>query len=207
MKSLQARTVKSSKMNRNKRLNVGSLVRATMLSMQERKAFSTQISGVIVSPSGLMINLTNGIVEGADINQRSGTTIRIVRMHFRHSFAASANDQSARFILFRDNMNAGTTPSISDVLPTSGYLSHFSDVREIQQKRYTILYDKTVDVSNTGPSRISNKAEIRYNSNVYYNAPTAVVGANGKGAVFLLVIGSFNTGVYDYDWQCEFTDS
>lgn len=187
--------------------SVANLVRNAMLQMQEHKALSVQASGVIISSTGTVINLTNSIVEGVDINQRSGTTIRIFRMHFRFAMQMNTDDQSGRFIIFRDNMNTGTTPTVTDILPTTGYLSHFSDTREVQQKRYTIILDRISDVSIGGPSRITKVADIKYVGNVYYNAATAVAAANGKGALFLLVIGSRSTGLYDYDWQCEFTDS
>lgn len=193
--------------NVNRRRSVAKLVSDALLQRQEHKAYSTQVSGANISATGAIVNLSNGIIEGVDINQRTGTTIRIFRMHFRYAFNMNTNDQSARFIIFRDNMNTGTTPNVTDVLPTAGYLSHFSDVRQVQQRRYTILFDDTVDVSIAGPSRVSKKANIKFVGNVYYNGTTAIATANGKGAVFLLVIGNVSTGLFDYDWQCEFTDA
>jgi len=186
---------------------VQAIVRRTLASVQERKAYSTQVTGATISSTGAIVALTNGIVEGDDINMRNGTTIYIKRMHFRHAFNVNSSDQSARFIIFRDKMNTGTLPTVAQILPTTGYLSHYSDTRMIQQKRYSILYDKTVDVSVTGPSRVSDKQEINFQGKVMYNGTTTGAGNDGKGAIYLCVIGSLNNGIYDYDWQCEYTDA
>jgi len=178
-----------------------------LLSRQERKVASTQASGVGISSSGTIISLTTGIAEGNEVNTRTGTTLRVIQQHFRFIFRAITNDQSARFIIFRDMFNTGTTPTVTEVLPTTGILSHFSDVREVQQKRYQILLDRIVDVSLEGPSIKTNVANIKKQGMVYYNGPTAVAASNGRGAIFLLVIGSLSTGTFDYDWQGVFTDS
>jgi ribosomal protein S8 len=197
----------NSRKNSVRKPSVASLVRAAMLTMQEHKVRSTQASGTTISSSGAIIPLTNGIVEGDDVNMRSGTTIKMLQQHFRYAFNMTSSDQSARFIIFADMINTGVQPTVTEVLPTTGYLSHYSDVRQLQQKRFKILLDDTIDCSVNGPSRLSKKAEIKWKGQVFYNAATAVTTANGKGALFLLVIGSLNTGVYDYDWQCVYTDS
>lgn len=196
--------------NRPDRLSAGILARHFQRFMerrQEKKVYSTQLSGATVSPTGFVISLSTFVVEGADINQRSGTTIRALHQTFKYTLSTSTVSQSARFIIFRDLFNTGTTPTVTEVLPTTGMLSHFSDTREIQQRRYHILLDKIVDVSIAGDAIKTNRAEIGFKGNVQYNGSTAVATANGRGAIFLLVIGNSNTAVYDYDWQLHYTDS
>lgn len=187
--------------------SVAALVRSAMLEMQEHKVRSVQQSSVVISSAGAVINLTNGIVEGDDVNMRSGTTIKMLKQHFRFAFNVVGIDQSARFIIFADMLNQGTTPTVTEVLPTTGYLSHYSDIRQIQQKRFKILLDSTLDVSVAGPSRVTRRGDINYKGKVYYNGTTAIASANGLGSIFLLVIGSLSTGTYDYDWQGVYTDS
>lgn len=178
-----------------------------ILKRQEHKVFSTQVSGASISTAGAIVPLTTAIIEGDDINMRSGTTIRMLHQTFKFTSVAITDSQSMRFIIFRDLFNTGTFPTVTDVLPTTGILSHFSDTREIQQKRYHILLDKIVDVSLNGEAVKTNRAEMNFRGNVNYNAATNVTAANGRGATFLLIIGDKNTGVYNYDWQCVYTDS
>lgn len=195
------------RMRVKRKVSVQTLISRALETRQERKVSSTQASGVGISSAGTVINLTNSIIEGNDINQRSGTTIRVTRQAFRMIFRAITNDQSARFIIFRDLFNTGTTPTVTEVLPTTGILSHFSDTREIQQRRYHILLDRMIDCSVAGPSILSDSAILNFKGNVYYNGSTAVASANGRGAIFLLVIGSLSTGTYDYDWQGTYSDA
>jgi len=186
---------------------VSTIVRQVLRSNQEHKAYSTQVSGANTNTAGAIVSLSNGIIEGVDINQRSGTTIRAIKMHFRFTFQYNGGDQSLRFLIFRDMFNTGTTPTTTEILPTTGFLSHFSDTRMVQQRRYQVLYDKTVDVSINGPSRVTRRFDLDLNKVIYYNGSTAISTANGRGGIFMCVIGSTNVGVYDYDWQLVYTDS
>lgn len=198
---------KSRMTQRKNTKNIDQAVRRALLRVAEKKVFSTQAANTTIASTGTVINLSNGIVEGDDVNMRSGTTITVTKQLLRFNFQAAVTTQSARVILFADTMNAGTTPSISEVIPTSGYLSHYSDVREIQQKRYVIFWDTIIDCSLTGNTTLTKKCTIRRPHKVMYNGTTAVAASNGKGAIFLLVIGSASTGDFDYDWQAVYNDS
>lgn len=191
----------------NKRKNIDQAVRRALMRVAEPKVFSTQAANTTIASTGVVINLSNGIVEGDDINMRSGTRITIMKQTLRFNFQAAVTTQSARVILFADMMNTGTTPTISDVIPTAGYLSHYSDVREIQQKRYVILWDTIIDCSLTGNTTLTKKKVVNRPCQVSYNGTTAVAASNGKGTVCLLVIGSASTGDFDYDWQAVYNDS
>lgn len=187
--------------------NIDRAVQRALFRIAEPKVYSTQAANTTIASTGTVINLSNGIVEGDDISNRSGTTITILKQTLRFNFQAAVTTQSARVVLFRDLMNVGTTPSISEVLPTSGYLSHYSDVRMLQQKRYDILWDTIIDCSLTGETTKTKKSVVRRPCRVMYNGSTGVAASNGKGAVFLLVIGSASTGDFDYDWQAVYNDS
>jgi hypothetical protein len=190
-----------------KNSSIDKAVRRALFRVAEKKVYSTQAANTTIASTGTVINLSNGIVEGDDINMRSGTTLTVTKQTLRFNFQASVATQSARVILFRDMMNTGTTPSISEVLPTSGYLSHYSDVREIQQRRYQILWDTVFDCSLTGNTTTTKLKVVNRPCRVMYNGTTAVAASNGKGAIFLLVIGSASTGDFDYDWQAVYNDS
>jgi hypothetical protein len=187
--------------------NIDSAVRRALLRVAEHKAFSTSVLNTTIASTGTVINLTNGIIEGDDVNQRSGTTLTVIKQHLRFNFEASVTTQSARFILFRDTMNTGTTPTVAEVLPATTFISQYSDVREIQQKRYDIMMDTVLDCSIAGEATKTRMKSFTKKCKVYYNGTTAIAAANGKGAIFLLVIGSASTGTFDYNWQAVYNDS
>jgi len=182
-------------------------IRAVMEAEAEDKVNSLiQVSNT-VSNSGFVYSISNNIVEGDDVFQRAGTKITLKEIRIYYRCFAVTTSQTFRFILFHDLFNQGTTTVVTDVLPAASYLSQFSDVRQIQQKRFIIVDDWHAD-SNLGSNLIiSHVKNIKVHRGVYYNAATAVPGANGSGALFLLVIGSSSTGTFDYRVQMIFNDS
>lgn len=200
-----------SKMNNQQRPNprkvTASQVKSILEGIAEKKVLSVAQTTQTISSSGTVINLTNSIVEGDDIYNRSGTKVKILSQLIRFRFSAVSTNQSARFLLVKDNINTGTTPTVIDILPTASWQSHYSDVRTIQQNRFTILHDETLDVSINGEAVKSVYKRFTRKYPVFYNGATAVSSSNGKGATFLVVIGSSSTGIFDYDWQGVFNDS
>jgi len=182
-------------------------VKSMIVGLTEPKINSVQASGTTISSSGTVINVSNNIVEGDTVSNRSGEKITILTMNFKFRFLAVTNDQSARFVLFRDLQNNGTTPTVTEVLPTTGLLSHYSDIRYHQQHRFSVIFDKIIDCSVQGPSVQTLSSQITRRMPVYYNGISTGSTSNGKGATFLLVIGSLSTGVFDYDIQTVYNDS
>jgi len=182
-------------------------VKQIVLGVTEPKVYSTQTSGNITATGGSLFNFTNGIVEGDDINMRSGTKIEVRSISFRIRGIATASNVSIRFVLFSDMMNTGTFPTTAQILPTAGIMSHYSDVRQKQQHRYRILHDEMLDCSSGGPAIKHSFIELSRNFPIYYNGPTAVAASEGKGAVSLLVIADTNLGNFDYDFQIVYNDS
>lgn len=201
--SKKAKQTKKSK----KAGNVARLVREYMLSIAEDKVNSLNVVGTTSSTAGIIYNISNNIVQGDNIFERTGTKIYLTKFHIYYRCFAITNPQSFRFILFRDMFNQGTTVTVTDVLPTGTWLSQYSDVRQIQQKRFEILDDWVVDSNTQGEVIRSRNRTLKGRWPVLYNGATAVATANGKGTVFLLVIGSAITGAYDWRIQMEFNDS
>jgi len=183
------------------------IARRVLMNTAEKKVKSINASGANTGVAGTVINLTNGIVEGDDIFDRSGTKIFVSKIEARFRATAVINSQTTRFIIFRDLFNQGTTPAVSDVLPVATVTSHYSDTRYVQQKRIVILDDWVVDVNIAGEAVKTRKFGRQNAGAVYYNGATAVAGSNGKGSIFLLVIGTAATGTYDYDITMVFNDS
>jgi len=182
-------------------------VRAVMEAEAETKVNSLiQVSNT-VSNAGFVYPLSNNIVEGSDVFQRDGTkiTLREIRIYYR-CFAV-ATSQTFRFILFYDQFNQGTTPAVVDVIPAASYISQYSDVRILQQKRFVIVDDWHADSNLSSDLIISHIRSIKTHKSIFYNGATAVPGSNGSGSLFLLVIGSSSTGAFDYRVQMLYNDS
>jgi len=182
-------------------------IRAIMEAEAETKVNSLiQVSNT-VSNAGFVYPVSNNIVEGSDVFQRDGTkiTLREIRIYYR-CFAVTTS-QTLRFILFHDQFNQGTTPAVVDVLPAASYISQYSDVRILQQKRFIIVDDWHADSNLLSNLIISHVRSIKSHRGIFYNGATAVPGSNGLGALFLLVIGSSSTGTFDYRVQMMYNDS
>ena len=186
---------------------IASIARKVFEKRVEKKVFSTQANSATSATTGTVINLTNGIIEGDDLTQRSGTVIRLARLRMLYRGTAVTTSSSLRFILFRDMFNQGTTPTVIELLPAANLTSQYSDVREIQQHRFHIIHDHMMDINVNGRTIVTKQFDLNIEGKVYYNGTTAVATANGRGSLFLLVIGATNNSVYDVTAQVVFTDA
>jgi hypothetical protein len=180
-------------------------VKAMMLSRVELKRFPLISNTNTNATAGIVNNLTNGIIQGDDINQRSGDQVRIFKHTLRVRATAITVSQTFRFIWFKDNTNRGTTPTVTEVLNSANHMSQYNPA-PMQQHRFTILKDFVLNCSLTGES-IKERIVTLPGHLVNYNGQTAVAGANGPGAVFLLVIGDSLVGLYDFAYEAVYTDA
>jgi len=192
--------------NKSQTKSTLAIVKSYMSNTLERKVYSTSVTGTAITTAGVVIPISNGIIEGDDIANRQGTVINLVRarMLFRADATASS---SVRFVLFRDMHNLQGFPTTSTLLPTGTWISQYSDVREMQQHRFKIIKDLTMDLCIAGQDVITKQFDIPLKGKVMFNGATAVVGSEGPGAVYLLVIGSAVSSSYDYTVQLIFTDA
>jgi len=187
--------------------NMAAIARNVLASQIENKVSSISAIGTAIVTTGNMINVTNNIIQGDDISQRSGTAIKLKRFRLLFRGTASATSASVRFILLRDMFNQGTTPAVSNILPATNWISQYADTREMQQHRFKIITDVMMDLNIAGENVITRQYDIPVKGTVYYNGPAAVSTDNGQGAVFLLVIGNSVLTAYDYTVQTVFTDA
>lgn len=171
----------------------------------EHKRFALVSVNNSNTTAGIVNNLSNGIIQGDDINQRSGDQIRIKSHRLMVRSSAITVNQTFRFIWFRDNMNRGTTPTVLEVLNTASFMSQLAPA-PLQQKRFTILADFQLDCNVAGEAIKSHVMNIS-GSNVFYNGATAVAASNGPGALFLLEIGDSITGLFDFSYEPIYTDA
>lgn len=204
---IPAKRINTTNTVNNMETRMALIARKVLLSTAEKKIKIVANAVANTSTTGTVINISNNVVEGDDIFDRSGTKITVTESMIRYRAIAVASSQTTRFILFRDVMNQGTTPTVSDVLPNVSVIGNFSDTRYYQQKRFHIINDWIVDVNINGEA-IKTQTFINKNVGaVLYNGPTNVAASNGKGAIFLLVIGSAATGFYEYNSTLLFNDS
>jgi hypothetical protein len=198
-----ARTKKNNNTSR-KRVATIADVKQIIRGQAEIKRYVLLSTGNSNTTTGNVINLSNGIVQGDDITNRAGDQIRMIRHQLHVRGSAITVNQTFRFIWFKDNTNRGTTPSVIELLNSASYFAQYNPVT-LQQSRFTILGDLSLDCSINGES-IKSKMLNRKGKLVSYNGATAVAGSNGPGAVFVLVIGDSLTGLYDIAYEAHYTD-
>jgi len=192
---------------RNKRTSksVGVIVNKAIQRRAEKKVGITGNQNVTITTAGTVINLSNNIAQGDDFFQRTGDKITIVNQLLKTRAVALIGSQTMRFILFSDRFNQGTTPSVTDVLQAGNFIATYSQLNVVQQKRFAIHRDWTLDCNFAGEAIKSHTVHMGEIS-IYYNGSTSVATSNGKNAMFLLVIGSAATGTYDFNWEATYID-
>jgi hypothetical protein len=186
---------------------ISALVRRAFDKRVEKKVSSSTAVGTSIVTTGTVHAISVNIVEGDDVFNRSGTVIRLARVRALFRGTAVTTSSSVRFILFRDMLNQGTTPSASELLPASTWISQYSDVRMMQQQRFHILKDVTMDLNIAGQNVVTKQYDLPLDGKVFFNGVTNAAASNGKGALFLLVIGNAISSAYDYTIQMVFTDA
>lgn len=173
----------------------------------EVKSILVSQAPTVISSTGSVSNITSTIAQGDDINQRNGDMIISHGATLNFRFRAISTDQTARFIVVRDNFNQGVAPVITDVLATPLYRSEFNPTNVIQQKRFTILLDRFLDSNLNGETLKTKTCTIPPHGRIYYNGGAAVGTSNGRGAIFLFVIGDAATGMYEFTYQVRYIDT
>lgn len=194
-------------MKNGRKQNVKQLVRSMLAAQLERKAIVSNITAAATPTAGTVLNLTNAIIQGDDVNQRSGDKVRCIKHKIRVNAQAIINSQTTRFIVFKDTQQNGTIPTVLDVLDNADYLSQYDILNVYQQKRFIILWDKVLDVNIAGESIKTVSKNLQPTGDIWYNGATAVNASNGRNSLFILIIASNSSGTYDYSWEMQYTDA
>lgn len=177
-----------------------------LASQVELKRFVLLSTANVPAAAGTVINLSNGIVQGDDGNNRSGNLINVKRQILRVRFSAVAASQTVRFIFFKDNNNRGTTPAVLELLQSASLMSQFNTTVSLQH-RFSILHDISISGNLNGESIKERVINNKRTYPIYYDASTAVAAANGPGATFVLVIGETASGLYDIAYEVHYGDA
>jgi len=146
------------------------------------------------STSGLVYPITQNVVQGDDIIQRSGDQIILERLtvsvNLINNTAALNSSFVGRVVVFSDDMSLSALPAVTDVLDTANYLSGYNNVN-VQKRRFKILHDKMYDVvAETNRQSITFSIIKKLRHKVYYNGATNANSALGRGQVYILYIAS-----------------
>jgi hypothetical protein len=186
--------------------SVASTVKLVIAEMAEKKVYIQSAVATSVVTTGTVINVSNNILEGDELNQRTGQVIRLKRLRFLFRGTAVTTSASVRFVLLRDMLNTGTTPAVTDFLSSNNWISAYRDNRQIQQNQFKVIKDLTMDLNIAGENILTKQYDMMVKGVINYNGPSATASANGPGSLFLLVIGNSITTAYDYTIQVVYTD-
>jgi hypothetical protein len=189
-----------------KSMSVENKIQRALNKRSEIKSVLVSQSPLAVSALGTVSNMSSNIGQGDDVNQRNGDTILTQGYTLNFRFRAVTTDQTVRFILFRDNFNLGTTPGVSDVLASPLYRAEYNPLFVVQQKRFTILLDTFLDSNLNGETLKTMSKRIPPSGKIFYNGAAVAGASNGRGAIFLLVIGDASTGLHEYTLQIRYMD-
>lgn len=202
--------------NNTKRVRTGRSVARTVqsivTSMAEVKDY-LKIQGTTTAlTAGSVNSVSQAIVLGDEINQRTGRQIRLLSMDVRLSASLPITSPAAtiRFLLISDHMSLGAVPAVTDVLEFASIVSPIN-VTADQAHRFKVLYDKSYPMVFTGANQeVFARALIPFREKVEYLVATDVVGANYKNAIYMLVIsniGGIIAPVYTYTVNMKFLDA
>jgi hypothetical protein len=162
---------------------------------------------------GVVLPITQQITQGDDVNNRVGDVIRAekLRVLFGQHVASTAFVYfTTRIIVFADTMNLGTVPGVTEILNSADPLSGFA-VTNLQKRRFKVYLDKFItSVAGASNQDVLRDYNLAINKQVMYNAGSSVAAANGRGALFMLIISDSSVAGntrYSSTWELIYTDS
>lgn len=136
----------------------------SMLNSEDKRADITY--SVAAQTTTAVLTLLNGLAQGTTDVTRVGDDVRFKNLYLRGAWShnGSGNDvQFGRIIIFRDNQTNGSAPSASDVLQTAA--DPFSPRNLDYSRRFKILYDQNVTLTNAGKEGIIIRKFFDFNKN------------------------------------------
>lgn len=187
--------------------NVRTMVKNMIDSRLEHKRCSATITSTDALTAGVVIPISAGVVQGDDINQRSGDVISPRTLAFRleaQVSSASFTSYSLRCIIFQDTINPfGTLPAVTEVLATASPQSCYNVVHA-QQTRFKILYDGIVNpVGQTSMTRINVVKSIPMKGKIHYSATTGAASSSKNSLYALFITENSQAGITVYNWAWE----
>jgi hypothetical protein len=204
--------VKRRSLNRNTTTNgkrvsasVRNVVNSILLNRAEHKYRNeTHATATTATAAGIVHGLTRPIIEGDEVDQRSGRQIR----HLATELRLSANLPSAaisgvfRYIWVIDRLNNGVDIAVTDLLESASVTSGYNTNAYISN-RFIILADITQSmVVASTTQHISPVVTSKKHYNIHFSGATNTAAANGVGAQFLVTITDLGANQPIYSLEC-----
>lgn len=137
--------------------------------------------------TGGVVTYLSQIAQGDDGSDRSGYRVNSHYIDFSLSALATLTC-NVRVIVFRDKLNQGVLPTVTDVLAAAGVYAPFAYFNRIAQKRFIPLYDKTFNNSAAGDLSHHDSVRIVDEVTTHFTDTTATVASAAANTYFMLVI-------------------
>lgn len=161
----------------------------------EVKTYQTNASGTSITTSGVVINLSSGIAQGAAYNQRIGDTITLKALSIRHYISANSTAGSSYVVRILVLRWLGTgDPTVAQVLDTSpgtGADRPNCQLNLNSKKLISVLYDDIITVANQTndnlPYLVAKKKYIKLGGQATWDAGTTDAS---NGHVYMICISN-----------------
>lgn len=160
----------------------------------EKNYFDTSQTGQAQSFSGTIYPLSQ-IPQGDDVGNRAGNSVLARSLYIKADISGNTGTVSGstilRMMIVSDTENTGSTPTVSDILQTTGTALVVDSPLNVDHiARYNVLLDKTFALNNSGQIRLQYKKYIKLYKHLKYTGP------NGtdvyKNNLYMLVCSDVN---------------
>jgi len=178
----------------------------------ETKYLDAYLVGQSMSNAAPGVVYLSGLLQGVDVSQRVGDSIRLQGLNFALSIypAAATPVCAARVVVIRDLENSGANPAWGDVFITGGVPYQLAPKNWFNSKRFSILVDESLIINPTSFDGINKNLEISASGHVKYRGTTAAVASAAEGSIFLLYWSSVavvgNQPLLDWQFRMMYTD-
>lgn len=190
---------------------VRDMIRGTLATLSEPKEHIIDTATAVAPTAGIVIPLTQSIIQGDDLNNRAGDKIYLKSIDLRAQYTLNVlvNTGTVRYVLFFDTQNTGSVPLVTDVLNIQTVTSAYQ-TRNHLQKRFHILRDQSYPLVLGGSNQTVHKQfTISVGSQIFYNGGSNIAINNGRNALFVLVLTDVigaNAPLYSFNHRLTFTD-
>lgn len=191
--------------------NIHRVVKNMIRSSKEVKNVAVSLS-YANTVAGVVSEISRLIVQGDNINQRSGDQIMPMHLDINYTLTSGVGSTNAlhRIIIFQDTMNLGTLPTVAQVLDGASYISTYTIVAN-QQRRWKVLHDRihgVVGASNSAATHVQRRIPMK--GAIFYNGTAAAATDNGRGAIYIMTLTdsvAVSSSLFTFQGGLFYTDS
>lgn len=209
--TMRTRRNKRAAINRvSQKAQIRQMINGRLESLTERKIHTLATGSTISSAAGTIIPITQSLVQGDNITNRSGdkVTMKSLKVKLQFQLNVLSNSQTIRYILFADTMANRAVPAVTDVIVSATVTSLYEPIN-LLKRRFHVFADITKTLVLTAQSQaIHLDLSFKKEMPIYFGDPGNVAVANSKNALFMLVVtdATSNAPSFAVDHQMEYYD-